>query len=98
MFMVYCFVAIIAVTWVLLTMSGWLSLRWSRTNPERRRGLRLALAILPLLVGLWLFRFHLRWTMNSFTMNLSWPFVIPMVLGAAAIVCWFRPRGRRTSA
>jgi hypothetical protein len=98
MFMVFCLVAIIGVIWVLLTMSAWLSFRWSQTNPDRHRALRLTMAMLPMLGGFGLFSFHLRWTMNGFSINLSWPFVIPTVLGVVAIVRWFRPPGRRSGA
>jgi hypothetical protein len=94
MFFVFCFVVAILVAWVLLVVSGWLSIRWSRRMPERRVKLRLVLAILPVLAGLFLFKFHLRWMMNNVTMNLSWPFVIPIVIGIIAIMFWFRPRVR----
>jgi energy-coupling factor transporter transmembrane protein EcfT len=93
MFLVFCFVAAILVAWVLLMVSGWLSLRWSRRIPERRSALRLVLAVVPVLVGLFLFRFHLRWTMNNVTVNLSWPFVIPISIGVFAIVVAVRRRG-----
>jgi hypothetical protein len=98
MFVVFCLAAIIGVVWVLLTMSGWLSFRWSRTEPDGRRVLRLAMAIVPFLLGLWLCLFQLRLTVNSFSLNLSWFFVVPTALGAAAIVRWFRPPGRNVSA
>jgi hypothetical protein len=98
MFVVFCLAAVIGAVWVLLTMSGWLSFRWSRTDPDRRRGLSLAMAIAPFLLGLWLCLFHLRLTVNSFSLNLSWFFVVPTALGAAAIVRWFRAPGRNASA
>lgn len=98
MFFVFCFVVAILVMWVLLMVSGWLSIRWSRRSPERRSALRLALAVVPVLVGLFLFRFHLRWTMNDVTMNLSWPFVIPISVGVFAIISWFRARRSQTNA
>src|ERR1043166_8753470 len=98
MFFVFWFCASILVMWVLLMVSGWLSIRWSRRSPERRSALRLALAVVPVLVGLFLFRFHLRWTMNDVTMNLSWPFVIPISVGVFAIISWFRARRSQTNA
>jgi hypothetical protein len=98
MFIVFCFVLVIALTWVLLTASAWLSFRWNGANPDRRRGVTLVLALLALLLGLLLFKFHLRFTLNSLSMDLSWPFAVPMLLGAAALFRWFRSRGRRSSA
>ncbi len=94
MFIVYCFVAVIVLIWGLLMMSGWCSLRWTRTNPDGRRGFRFLFALVPVFIGLLLLSFHLRWTMNSFSLNLSWPFVFPVGLGAAALVFWVRARGR----
>lgn len=92
MFYVYCIVVAIFVAWLLLVVSGWLSIRWSRRTPERRPALRLILAMMPVLVGLILFQAHLRWSMNDTTMNLSWPFIVPIGIGIIAIVFWFRAR------
>ncbi len=85
-------VAVIAVCWVILVLSGCLSVVWSRRAPERRSALRLVMALVPLLFGGFLFRFHLRWTMNNWSMNLSRPFALPMALGLVALVYWFRAR------
>jgi hypothetical protein len=36
--------------------------------------------------------------MNDVTMNLSWPFVIPISVGVFAIISWFRARRSQTNA
>lgn len=92
---VFCCVLAILVAWVLLVLSAMLSLCWSRGSPDRRPALRLVLAIVPVLAGLFLCEFHLRWTMDGTTLNLSWPFVIPTGLGIVALVAWWRARRRR---
>ena len=90
MFFVFCIVVAILVAWLLLMASGWLSLRWSRRNPKTRMIPRLILAVVPVLAGFFLFRFHLRFTWNNTAVNLSWPFTLPIALGIIAIVFWLR--------
>lgn len=95
MLAVYCIVAAIAAVWLMLTMSAALSLRWTRAAPERRATLRLVMALTPVLLGLLLLNFHLRWQLNDVTMNLSSPFAVPILLGAFALFFWVRNRARR---
>ena len=52
--------------------------------------LRLSMALVPLLLGSFMFGFHLQWRMNNLTLNLSWPFALPIALGSAAFLFWLR--------
>lgn len=94
MLLVFCIMAGIIVLWAALTVSAWLSLRWSqRPSPQRAR-LRLVMAVVPLLAGYFLFTYHLRFTMNGSTIGVSWIFLLPIVLGALATVVWMRSCGQ----
>jgi hypothetical protein len=94
MLLVLCMVAAIIAGWLALSVSAWLSWRWTRKTPERRAANRFVMALVPVLLGLFLFNFHLRWQLNGVTMNLSWPFALPIALGVLALYAWFRASRR----
>jgi hypothetical protein len=96
MFLVFCVVAAIVVTWILLTISGWTSLRRTLKAPHSRAWPRLVMALLPMLIGYFLFNFNLRFSLNGKAMNLSWPFAIPMALGTVALYYWLRVDPRQS--
>ena len=50
--------------------------------------LRLSMALVPILLGSVLVGIHLRWRMNAVTMNLSWPFALPILIGGVALFHW----------
>ena len=86
----YCIAGIIAIVWLLMMISGWLSLRWSRKSPEKRIGLRLFLAAASMLVGYYVFSLKPTLSMNDVSYNLGWVFILPMALGIVAFICWVR--------
>jgi cytochrome bd-type quinol oxidase subunit 2 len=90
--LVFGVVAAIVVTWLALVASAWLSWRWTRRSPERRARRRLVMALVPVVVGTFLLNFHLRFQFNGPTMNLSWPFALPVGIGVLALYCWLRAR------
>src|SRR5688572_377532 len=92
--LVLLIVAAIGATWLTLLVSGWLSLRWTRRAPTERPILRLSMAVLPVFLGSFLFGFHLRWRMNDVTINLSWPFAMPIAIGVFALIFWIRAQWR----
>jgi L-asparagine transporter-like permease len=94
MLLVYSLVAALVVIWLMLTSSAMLSLYWTRSQPQRRSKFRMVMALLPLLLGFIFLNFHLRFQMNDFTMNLSWPFAVPTAFGAIALYFWMRARRR----
>jgi hypothetical protein len=99
MLLVLCVVVAIIAVWILLVVSSCLSIRWTRRTPDRRPALRLVMALVPALLGLLLANFHLYCQFNDLHVNLSWPFLVPMVIGIVGVVCWIRARrGRGTVA
>jgi hypothetical protein len=93
---VYASVAIALFIWAALSFSGWSSLRWSRHSPDTRRVACFIFASLPLLLGLVCFKAEIRWSGEDdwFSFDLSWLFLLPVALGIAALLTWFRARGR----
>jgi len=89
---VYSSVAITFLIWAALSFSAWFSFRRSRRAPGTRRAVCFVLAVVPVLLGLLCFKAQIRWSGEDdwFTVDLSWLFLIPVVLGVAALVFWFR--------
>ena len=94
MLLVYSIVAFIIAVWLLLSLSAYLSVRWTRKDPVSKPWPRLWMALLPILLGYALFGYHLRFQMNDLTMNLSWPFAVPITIGSAALYLWLRSAWR----
>jgi len=96
MFFVFCLMIAIVVLWVVLMASTLLSLRWSRRDSGTRVAVRLIMAIVPVLIGYFLATFHLRFSMDGSSVNVSRPFVLPVISGIVATACWLlaqrRPR------
>jgi len=92
MLFVLCVVVGIAIAWLLLMVSGGLSLRWSRRYPQARPILSLIMGVVPVLAGATLLGLHLRFTVNHSKYDLSLPFVFPVTLGLIAVIAWFRAR------
>jgi hypothetical protein len=93
---VYAIVAVALLVWAALSLSGWSSLRWSRRSPDTRRIARFSLAIVPVLLGLLCLTAEIRWSGEDewFTFDLSWLFLLPVALGVAALIAWFRAKRR----
>jgi len=94
MVLVFLFIAAVFAVWLLLLVSGWLSLRRTRRDPLRQPWRRLFLALSPILLGYTLFRYHLSFKINALGMNLSWPFAVPIALGTLALYFWIRAAWR----
>ena len=93
---VYGSIAVTLIVWAALSVSGWSSLRWSRRSPDTRRLPRIVLAMLLVLLGLLCLKADIRWSGEDdrFTVDLSWFFLLPVALGAAALAKWLRVRRR----
>lgn len=93
MLIVLLAVVVVFIVWLSLTMSALASLRRARRAPGARSPLGLVMAVVPVLIGYFLFRFNLRISFNAISANVSWLFAIPIVIGIVAIIFWFRPTG-----
>ena len=93
---VYASVAVALLVWAAISFCGWTSLRWSRRAPDTRRVACVVLACVPVLLGFLCLKAEIRWTGEDdwFAFDLSWLFLLPVALGAVALVTWFR--GRRS--
>ena len=94
MLLVFFVVAAIVTLWLALVASAWRSLRLTRKTAEQQAARRLVMALAPVLLGFFLFNFHLRFQWNGATMNLSWPFALPIALGTWALYSWIRANWR----
>jgi tryptophan-rich sensory protein len=85
--------------WLLLMVSGALSIAWSRRSPATRSATRLILALVPVGLGIAVFNFHIQFTFNELQMGLGPFFLLPVILGIVAIIYWIRARrqNRKTS-
>ena len=89
---VFASVAVTILVWAAFSFSAWSSLRRSRRAPGTRRVARFIRASVPVLLGLLGLRAQIRWSGEDdwFTFDLSWLFLLPVTLGVAALVAWFR--------
>jgi hypothetical protein len=53
------------------------------------------MALVPIFIGWFLFRYHLRFQLNRLHGNLSWPFAFPIIIGCVAVFCWVRVSWKR---
>jgi len=82
--------------WLGLCWASWRSAAWSRRSSGNRKGVRLALAIIPLLVALLCLTAEIRFTSenNGFSVDASWLFLVHAGLGTWALIEWFKARSR----
>ena len=87
------FIAFVVVgLWLVLVASGALSILWSRRSPKTASAARLALAVVPIGFGVVMFQTRPEFTFNQVHFSLGWIFIIPMLLGVAAILFWILAR------
>ena len=86
MFLVFIiFLAVLAV-WVVLTMTGWKALRWSKSTDDKQRKKSFIVGIVSLVFAVFLLRFHIQFSFHDLHLSLSWLFILPTVLSAWAVV------------
>jgi hypothetical protein len=56
------------------------------------------MAVVPVVLGWFLLRFHIQFQMNNVKLRLSWLFIVPMIVGTAAVLSWLLTSWRRRNA
>ena len=91
---IYAWVGGVLVTWLVLTLAACFSMRWSIQVPAIRRPLSIIFALIALVLGAIFFKARIEWVgeNNHFRVDLSWLFLLPLVLGTVSLVLWARAR------